>query len=70
MKKDMKVYDKNGKLLHLGDIIHDGYSMSTFEEHYDELYICGKRDMWRLEEFNLDSYNDGVTLVDFEYVNV
>ena len=70
MKTDMKVYDKNGKLLHFGDILLDKYGMSTLENHYDEIYICGKIDMWRIEEFNLDNYKDGIKLVDFEYVNV
>lgn len=64
MNKDCKVYDKNGTLLKKGDVIDtDG---CTLEIYWDEWYIVGNRDCWKIEEFSLTSYKDGVLLVDFE----
>lgn len=64
----MKMYDKNGTLLKSGDIVTDGYDDNTFENYWGEWYISGKRDAWRVEEFRLEAYKDGVLLVDFEKV--
>lgn len=68
MNKDEKVYDKNGTLLKAGDVIDD--DGSTLEIYYDEWYIDphSKDTIWRIEEFWLDAYKDGVLLVDFEKV--
>jgi hypothetical protein len=64
MKKEEKIYDKNGTLLNNRDVIDtDG---CTLEIHYDEWYICGKKDMWRIEEFTIECYKDGYLLTDFE----
>lgn len=66
MNKCWKIYDKNGVLLNKGDVIDtDG---ATLEIYWDEWYIAGNKDCWRIEEFNLASYKDGVLLVDFEKV--
>ena len=64
MKKEEKIYDKNGALLKQGDIIDtDG---CTLEIYYDEWYIAGQRDCWEIEEFALQKYKDGYCLVGFE----
>lgn len=66
---NIKIYDKNGIELKIGDRLSDGYDNDNWlEEHYNELYISGNRDMWRLEEFRLDNYKDGIMLIDFEVV--
>lgn len=60
--KDLKIYDAEGTELHLGDKLDDG---TTLEQHWGEYYIVGERDMWRIEEFTLTLYKDGVKLIDF-----
>ena len=64
MSKNEKIYDKNGTLLKQSDIIDD--EGATLEIHWDEWYICGKRDMWKVEQFTLESYKDGYLLPDFQ----
>ena len=66
MDKEIKIYDKNGTLLKKGDLIDtDG---CTLEVYYNEWYIDAnsKDTIWRIEEFRLDNYNDGIMLIDFE----
>lgn len=63
MKKSEKLYDKNGTLLRVGDKFTDDTVLIAF---YDEWYIGGKKDMWRIEEFTLEAYENGIKLVDFE----
>lgn len=65
MKKDNKIYDKNGRELDFGDIVFDGYSNSTIENYYNEIYIAGNKNIWRIEEFSLSCYQDGYKLNDF-----
>ena len=66
MKKNEKIYDKNGIKLEFGDTIFDGYDDSTFETYYDELYVAGKKSIWTIEQFRLATYQDGYKLLDFE----
>lgn len=70
MKKDIMIYDKNGTLLkehdYLFDDPTDDYSVVTLEVYWDEWYLASKISCWRLEEFRLEAYNDGIKLVDFE----
>lgn len=68
MDKKTNIYDKNGTLLKVGDVIDtDG---STLEIYYDEWYIDprSKNTIWRIEEFSLSTYKDGILLDDFEKV--
>jgi len=68
MDKNEKIYDKNGTLLKVGDVIDtDG---STLEIYYDEWYVDphSKNTIWRIEEFSLSTYKDGILLDDFEKV--
>ena len=66
MKKEEKIYDKNGTLLKNGDVVKDGRDTNTIEVHYDEWYIVGYKDMWKVEQFFLEPYKDGILLTDFE----
>ena len=66
MKKDEKIYDKNGVKLEFGDKVFDGYETNTFDTYYDELYIAGEKSIWKIENFQLTCYEDGYKLVDFE----
>ena len=69
MLADKKVYDKNGVLLNIGDRLSDGYTTHNWLSIYwGELYISGNKDIWKLEQFSLDAYNDGYKLIDFEKV--
>lgn len=66
MKKEEKIYDKNGTLLKQGDVIDtDG---CTLEIYYDEWYVDAnsKDTIWPIETFTLQCYKDGYCLVDFE----
>lgn len=66
MKKEEKIYDKNGTLLKQGDVIDtDG---CTLEIYWDEWYIDphSKNTIWPIENFTLQSYKDGYYLADFE----
>lgn len=68
MDKKTNIYDKNGTLLKVGDVIDtDG---STLEIYYDEWYVDphSKNTIWRIEEFSLSTYKDGILLDDFEKV--
>lgn len=68
MDKKTNIYDKNGTLLKVGDVIDtDG---STLEIYYDEWYIDphSKNTIWKIEEFSLSTYKDGIILDDFEKV--
>lgn len=64
MKKEEKIYDKDGTLLKNGDIVDE--EGATLEIHFNEWYICGKKDMWKIEEFSLQCYKDGYLLLDFK----
>lgn len=66
MKKEEKIYDKNGTLLKNGDIVTNGQDTNTIEEHCNEWYIVGHKAMWKIEQFFLENYKDGVLLGDFE----
>ena len=66
MKKEEKIYDKNGTLLKQGDVIDtDG---CILEIYYDEWYIDAnsKDTIWPIEDFTLQRYKDGYCLVDFK----
>ena len=65
MNKNEKVYDNKGTLLKPNDNFTDGTSIRVY---YDEWYIDAnsKDTMWKIEQFGLDQYKDGVMLVDFE----
>lgn len=64
MKKEEKIYDKDGTLLKNGDVVDE--EGATLEVQFDEWYICGKKDMWRIEEFSIQRYKDGYLLLDFK----
>ena len=66
MKATERIYDKNGTLLISGDLINDGYDINELYDFEDTWYIAGNKDMWKLEQFNLETYKDGYLLVDFE----
>lgn len=66
MHKDNKIYDKNGVLLKEGDKLNDGGTIRSF---WDEWYITGNKDMWKVEEFTLELFKYGFRLVDFEKEN-
>ncbi len=68
MKKDTKIYDKNGRLLSVNDRTYDGYDINTVEIWDDEWCICSEKSIWRIEEFTLSVYKDGIKLVDFEKI--
>lgn len=72
MKKNMIIYDKNGTQLKEHDVLFDDptdeYSNVTLEYYFDEWYLAGKVSCWRIEEFSLDTFKDGIKLVDFEKV--
>ena len=65
MRKEEKIYDKNGTLLNQGDLIDN--EGATLEIYYDEWYIDAnnKDTIWRIEEFTIEPYKDGYCLVDF-----
>jgi len=68
MKKEEKIYDKNGTLLKAGDVIDkEGCTLEVFN---NEWYIDAhsKNTIWRVEEFTLQRYKDGYCLADFEKV--
>ena len=66
MKKEEKIYDKNGTLLKQGDVIDT--NGCTLEIYYDKWYIDAnsKNTIWPIENFTLQCYKDGYCLVDFE----
>lgn len=64
MNKNEKIYDKNGTLLHQGDVIDT--DSCTLEIYYEGWYVVGYKVMWPIEEFTLEPYKDGYCLVDFE----
>lgn len=65
MTKENKIYDRNNEQINYGDKVYDGYGAATLETHYGDIYICGNRDMWKIEQFKLEAFNDGYKLVDF-----
>lgn len=66
MNKIEKIYDKNGVKLELGDNLFDGYEIRVFDTYFDDLFIIGRKSVWRIENFYLTCYEDGYCLVDFE----
>lgn len=63
--KDLKIYDAEGILLQSGDLVFDGYDTNELKLYDDDWYITGKRDMWNIDQFNWNFYEDGIKLVDF-----
>ena len=65
MKQDVKIYDRVGNLLKVNDEVFDGYDTNTLEIYNDEWCISSDKSIWRIEEFVLSIYKDGIKLVDF-----